>query len=674
MSSLARVTLTVSGVLPAPVDCVWPLVRDFGNIAKWLRRVGSQRVDSELLPGQIASQVGSVRRVLFDLNYTVVEQLEALDDELYILKYKLISHPWNSSPFAGAFLNFVSTIQLKDVTMTNATYFEWHGEFDTDHQSADVMRSDIKRRFEAGFHGLAAAVAESSGAARGLLAPPPAERARVAAAASGNLASAPELSERGGGPPGGGPGGSPGEGPSLPKVLWNRTLRQLSSLPLAICELAVIAVLSSLGTIIEQGKPLEFYMQNYPDGARKVAGFVDWRLIQAAQLDHIYTAGYFLGLLGLLGASLAACTATRQWPAVRVARRWRFAQTPERVYSFGGMQNAVVLPNAEVRGLGRVLQQRGFQVFVRDGALYAFRGLGGKLGPIGVHAAMLAIMAGVAYGGLCGLKGSVMVPEGGDFLLSQVLTPKSALARLPSDSDAMLRVNAFDVKYREDGAVDQFLSDISVLGPRGDELLRKSISVNDPLRFRGVTAYQVDYSMAALTVHAAGSPLQPPDGSPFNLPMASLEGRPGIKGKLWATFVPAEAPAPGRPPRGASVVARDFQTVALYGSDGAFVGVRRPGSGKPIEVDGMSVVVDAIVGSTGLELKSDPGVPFVYAGFAGLMVTTLVSYLSHAQVWALQEGSALHASGRSNRAKIGFADEVEAAYQALPLSLPETEL
>ena len=41
-------------------------------------RAGSQ-------PGQIASQVGSVRRVLFDLNYTVVEQLEALDDELFIM-------------------------------------------------------------------------------------------------------------------------------------------------------------------------------------------------------------------------------------------------------------------------------------------------------------------------------------------------------------------------------------------------------------------------------------------------------------------------------------------------------------------------------------------------------------------------------------------------------------
>jgi len=37
----------------------------------------------------------------------------------------------------------------------------------------------------------------------------------------------------------------------------------------------------------------------------------------------------------------------------------------------------------------------------------------------------------------------------------------------------------------------------------------------------------VDYAMAALTVRAPASPLQPPGGSPFNLPMASLEGRAG---------------------------------------------------------------------------------------------------------------------------------------------------
>ena len=63
-------------------------------------------------------------------------------------------------------------------------------------------------------------------------------------------------------------------------------------------------------------------LQNYPDGPDKVAGFVDYHLIELLQWDHIYTAPYFLALLALLGASLAACTSTRQWPMVRVARRY----------------------------------------------------------------------------------------------------------------------------------------------------------------------------------------------------------------------------------------------------------------------------------------------------------------------------------------------------------------
>ena len=35
----------------------------------------------------------------------------------------------------------------------------------------------------------------------------------------------------------------------------------------------------------------------------------------------------------------------------------------------------------------------------------------------------------------------------------------------------------------------------------------------------------------------------------------------------------------------------------------------------------MSLVIDDRVGSTGLELKVDPGVPYVYAGFAGLLLS-----------------------------------------------------
>ncbi len=36
-----------------------------------------------------------------------------------------------------------------------------------------------------------------------------------------------------------------------------------------------------------------------------------------------------------------------------------------------------------------------------------------------------------------------------------------------------------------------------------------------------------------------------------------------------------------------------------------------------MQVEGLSIVLTDMVGSTGMELKVDPGVPFVYAGFAG---------------------------------------------------------
>ena len=61
-----------------------------------------------------------------------------------------------------------------------------------------------------------------------------------------------------------------GPSPSLLKIVYKRVLRRLSSLPLAISEMGFIAALSAVGTIIEQNKPIQFYVDNYPDGEKKV--------------------------------------------------------------------------------------------------------------------------------------------------------------------------------------------------------------------------------------------------------------------------------------------------------------------------------------------------------------------------------------------------------------------
>lgn len=54
-----------------------------------------------------------------------------------------------------------------------------------------------------------------------------------------------------------------------------------------------------------------------------------------------------------------------------------------------------------------------------------------------------------------------------------------------------------------------------------------------------------------------------------------------------------------------------------------------------------------------------------------VQVTTLVSYLSHSQVWALQEGASLHVGSRTNRATFQFGRDMEAVLDDMPERPPQ---
>ncbi|CAI9769907.1 unnamed protein product [Fraxinus pennsylvanica] len=145
------------------------------------------------------------------------------------------------------------------------------------------------------------------------------------------------------------------------------------------------------------------------------------------------------------------------------------------------------------------------------------------------------------------------------------------------------------------------------------------------------------------------------DEGPFNLAVAPLK----INGdkKLYGKFLPVgNADSPDV--RGISMLARDLQSIVLYDQEGKFAGVRRPNSKLPIDIDGFKIVVIDAIGSTGLDLKTDPGVPIVYAGFGALMLTTRISFLSHSQIWALQDGTTVVIGGKTNQAKGEFPEEM----------------
>jgi cytochrome c biogenesis protein len=128
---------------------------------------------------------------------------------------------------------------------------------------------------------------------------------------------------------------------------------------------------------------------------------------------------------------------------------------------------------------------------------------------------------------------------------------------------------------------------------------------------------------------------------------------PGNSGQIWGTWVPTKPDLS----EGVSLLAKDLQGMVLvYDQQGQLASVVR--IGQSVEINGINLTVLDLIGSTGLQIKADPGVPIVYTGFGLLMLGVVMSYVSHSQIWALEQGDHFYLGGRTNRAQVSFEREI----------------
>lgn len=433
-----------------------------------------------------------------------------------------------------------------------------------------------------------------------------------------------------------------------PKVFFKRELIPvLADLRLAIALLLAIALFSITGTVIEQGQSLAFYQTNYPENPA-LFGFLTWKVLLILGLNQVYRTWWFLSLLILFGSSLTACTFKRQLPALRwFSRTWNFYTQPRQFQKFA---LSAEFNTGSLETLVPLLEQRGYRVFRQERSLYAHKGLIGRIGPIVVHVGILVILLGGIAGAFTGFFAQEMIPSGETFQI-QNITEAGALATPQTTQDWSVRVNRFWIDYLPDGNIDQFYSDLSVLDRQGQEVKRKTIHVNEPLRYHGVTLYQADWAIAAVRIQLNNSPI-------FQFPMALLDT--GGNGRFWGTWLPTKPDLS----EGVSLVAKDLQgTILVYDMAGQLVATVR--SGMATQVNGVTLKIVNLIGSTGLQIKADPGIPIVYAGFALLMAGVVMSYVSHSQVWALQGDTQWFIGGKTNRAQVTFEREMLALFDQL---------
>ena len=424
----------------------------------------------------------------------------------------------------------------------------------------------------------------------------------------------------------------------------NAVWRFLASVKLALFTLFILAATSIIGTVIEQKKPDSFYVETYgPELAR---------LMQTLGLPDMYGSWWFVGLLILFAVNLVVCSIERLPGAWHMMRQDNLATDPEQLEKMSSTHRAEAgLPvEAAAERMQRLLAGAGWKNSRRldlNGStlLFAQRGAWSRLGVYVVHLSILVILAGAMIGSVFGFKAYVFLPEGR--ATKNVFLQGS---REPVPLGFELHCDGFERSYYPNGMIREYRADLTVIDPRHETPYRKSIIVNDPLTWQGITSYQGDsYPLEEFFVvvrnQATGREQAfrvPPDrdvpwqGTNVSFRIEELRREEdGMVRQVKIRFTDAAA-----------------EPAVFWMNDRSTATVRMPGQDYTFSFRQLY--------STLLLVTKDPGVWTVYLGSVLMMLGLGVCFLlSHRRIWVYitpkgNRGSRILVSGASNKNKPAF--------------------
>lgn len=406
--------------------------------------------------------------------------------------------------------------------------------------------------------------------------------------------------------------------------------RLLADLRFAIFILLLISFCSIIGTIIEQDQPIETYKKLYPL-TKPIFGFLSWDQILFFGFDHVYQTWWFLLLIFLFGCSLTICSFLQQLPSVNIARRCQFFRTSNPFYK---LKISTILNNFCFNKILACIKRKQYSIFQQRNIIYCYKGLIGRIAPIIVHFSMILILLGTIVGSLLGFKAQEIIPKTESFHIQNILNTGPS-AFIPKTS---ARINDFWISYTKTKTISQFYSDLSILNPQGNEIKRKTISVNYPLIFKDLYYYQTDWNLVGLRFQIMNNQV-------IEYPLTNVFGN---QEKVWLTWLENKETAK----EGLIVIVSNLEGYcSIYDNFGQFLG--------NLEINESENFLQLItflepISSTGLQIKTDPGISLIYSGFLFLMLSSLISYITYSQIWIIYQNKQIFIGGTTNRAIFDF--------------------
>ena len=409
-----------------------------------------------------------------------------------------------------------------------------------------------------------------------------------------------------------------------------KLLKYLADLRFAISILLIISFCSIIGTVIEQDQSIEIYKLNYPI-TNKLFGFLSWEIIIQLGFDHVYKTWWFLGLILIFGISLLTCTFLQQFPSIKIARRCQFVRTVE---PFTRLKISTVLTKQAFTKIVSNIKVGNYSLFQQKNLLYCYKGLTGRIAPIIVHLSMILILVGTVVGSLGGFKAQEIVPKTENFHIQNIFN-NGQLTNVPNISG---RINDFWITYTNQKTISQFYSDISILDINGNEIKRQTSFVNSPVIYNNLYFYQTDWNLIGLRIKYGNDQI-------VEYPLVNTINN---KSKVWLTWISNTEDLSN----GIIAIIDNLQGYcSIYDNQGKFLGNLELNENLNKE---FAIQLVDILSSTGLQIKTDPGIPIIYTGFFFLMISTLISYFTYSQIWMYQKNSQIFIGGNTTRATFEF--------------------
>jgi cytochrome c biogenesis protein len=417
-----------------------------------------------------------------------------------------------------------------------------------------------------------------------------------------------------------------------------------TSVKTTITILFLLAATSIIGTLIPQGAPEQF-IPSEPSFYHRLAVILD--------LHNVYRSWWFILLLIILSLNLLGCLLRRlsaipdEWKGT--SRKTSFSFTlsdprpPEDIKGIviSCMKSFLGAPAKTTNEKG------GLKLEWLKHRIYL-------LGFPCLHFAIIVILIGGSIGLFYGMKGHIMIKEGG---VGSEFTVTSSGVRgvLPFQ----IAVDNFTLTRYPTGEPKEFRSDVRLLED-DREVVKGSIRVNHPLTFRGISLYQSDYRKLGIkevrlrVVNPGGkaedlsvrphSKAQLP-GSRYQIQLLSLDPGTTTEG----AWVEISAESPGTEPK----------KIKLFRDRKA------PGKLGDLEMRFLNYVP---LYATGLQIGYDPGSEVVWAGCIMLVVGFFLTLFTNLRRLTIQlkktsAGTDIKVSGSSRRLRREFRESVEKIIQ-----------